>query len=119
MNILEALKSNSEEGVDIGKKYIDASYKYGKLKTFKILTYSLSAICKLFFIGSFLSAGLIFLSVAGAIALGNYFNNISLGYLTIGLLLSFIGLIVYLLRKKIIDKIIISELSQQFFDSNK
>jgi len=119
MNILEAFKSNSEEGADVGKKYITASYKYGKLKTFQILTYSLSAICKLFFIGSLLSVGFIFLLIAGAISIGNYLNNISLGYLIIGLLLTFIGLIVYMLRKRIIDKIIISEMSNQFFDSNK
>lgn len=118
MNILESIKNTSEDGVDIGKKYLDASYEYSKLKTFQILTYSLSTLSKLFLIGSLLSAGLIFLSVAGAIALGDYLNNISLGYLCTGLFLIVIGFLIYLLRK-LIDKKIITKMSKQFFDSKK
>ncbi|PQJ80612.1 hypothetical protein [Polaribacter porphyrae] len=118
MSILESIKSTSEDGVDIGKKYIDASYEYSKLKTFQILTYSLSTLSKLFLIGGLLSTGLIFLSVAGAVALGDYLNNMSLGYLFTGLFLMIIGLLIYILRKRI-DKKIIIKMSAQFFDSKK
>ncbi|WP_405565003.1 hypothetical protein [Polaribacter sp. Asnod6-C07] len=117
MNIFDALKSNSEEGVDASKDYVNASFEYGKLKIFQILTYSLSAFAKLLLIGSLLCMGLIFMSVAGAIALGNYLGNIALGHLIVGLFLAFLGFIIYLLRKRFIDKKIISEMSNQFFDS--
>ncbi|APZ46352.1 hypothetical protein BW723_08600 [Polaribacter reichenbachii] len=119
MNIFEAFKSNSEEGVDAGKDYVNASFEYGKLKTFQILTYSLSAFTKLLLIGSLLGIGVIFVSVAGAIALGNYLGNIALGHLIVGLFLAFLGFLIYLLRKRIIDKKIISEMSNQFFKSEK
>ena len=118
MNILESIKNTSENGVDLSKKYVDASYKYSKLKTFHVSTYFLSTLSKLFLIGSLLSAGLIFLSVAGAIAIGNYLNNMSLGYLFMGLFLMIIGFVIYLLRKHI-DKKIIKKMSILFFDSKK
>lgn len=118
MSILESLKKSSEDGVDIAKKYIETSYKYNKLKSFQILAYSLSTIIKLIFIGSLISAGMIFISLASAIALGNYLDNMSLGYLFVGLFLILIGFIIYLLRK-VIEKKVITKMSQQFFDSNK
>jgi ABC-type Mn2+/Zn2+ transport system permease subunit len=116
MDILESLKSASENGVDASKNYVDASYNYSKLKAFQVLSYSLSSLIKLFFIGSLLSAALLFISVAGAIALGDYYNNMALGYVLIGLFLLIIGIIVYALRKTI-DKNVITKLSQQFFES--
>lgn len=116
MDILESLKSISEDGVDIGKKYLDATYKYNKLKAFQILTHTASSLTKLFLIGSLLSAGLVFMSVAGAIALGDYLNNIALGYLIVGSILILLGIFIYLMRKYI-DKNIITSMSQQFFES--
>lgn len=116
MDILESLKSTSEDGVDIGEKYIDASYKYNKLKAFQILTYTTSSLTKLFLIGSLLSSGLLFMSVAVAIVLGDYFNNLSLGYLSVGFILLIVGLIIFSLRK-FIDKKIIIKMSTQFFES--
>jgi len=116
MNILESLKSTSEDGFDISKKYVDVSYKYSKLKAFQIVTYAVSSLSKLFLIGTLLSAGLIFMSVAGAIALGDYLNNMSLGYLCIGLSLLLIGYVIYLTRK-VIDKKIIKTMFPIFFDT--
>ena len=116
MNILESLKSTSEDGFDISKKYVDASYKYSKLKAFQIVTYALSSLSKLFLIGTLLSAGLIFMSVAGAIALGDYLNNSSLGYLWIGFFLILMGCLAYLFRK-IIDKKIIKTMFPKFYDT--
>lgn len=118
MSILESIKNTSEDGVDIGKKYVDASYEYGKLKTFQIVTYSLSTLSKLFLIGTLFAAGLIFMAVAGAVALGNYLNNMALGYLSIGAFLMIIGVLIFLFRK-FIDKKIITNMSAQFFDSKK
>ncbi|MHB0755213.1 hypothetical protein [Polaribacter sp. M15] len=116
MDILKSLKDTSEDGADIGKKYIEASYKYSKLKVFQILTHSISSLTKLFLIGSLLCVGVIFMSIAGAIALGDYLNNTSLGYLLVGFALMIFGFVVYLFRQ-LIDKKIIIKISQQFFKS--
>jgi hypothetical protein len=118
MNILEALKSTSEDGFDTSKKYLDATYKYNKLKAFQILTYTVSGLSKLFLIGSVLIIGLIFILIASAIALGDYLNSASLGYLFIGVFLIVIGFLIFLIRKAI-DKKIITKISQQFFEIKK
>lgn len=116
MGIIKSLKSTSEDGVDIGKKYVEACYKYNKLKIFQVLTYSISSLTKLFLVGSLLAVGIIFISVAGAIALGDYLQNISLGYVFVGFSLMTLGFLIYLIRK-VIDKYIIKNIAQQFFKS--
>lgn len=118
MNLFESLIGESEDGLDVGKKYITTSYKYTKLKTFQIFTYSISFIIKLLLIGSLILAGVIFLAIASAVAIGDYYRNPSLGYLIIGLLLFFISLLFFFFRNKI-DKKIIRKIASLFFDSNK
>lgn len=116
MDILESLKSTSENGVDLGKKYVETSLKYSKLKGFQIVTYTLSSATKLLLFGGFLAIGIIFMAIAGAIALGDYLNNPSLGYLYTGLGLLVIALLTLCLRK-IIDKKIITTIHHLFFES--
>jgi hypothetical protein len=118
MNLLESLASSSEDGIDAGKKFVKTSYNYNKLKAFKLLTYSLSSITKLFLLGTLFSVGIIFSAVAGAIAIGEYLNDLTLGYLSIGALFFTLGILIFLMRK-IIDRQIIKKMSMQFFDSKK
>lgn len=118
MSIFESLIDASEDGVDSSKKYVTTSYKYTKLKIFQLLTHSISIIVKLFLIGSLVLVGGIFLAVAAAIAIGDFYNNPYLGYLVIGGSLFLFSLLLYLFRG-VIDKKIIKKLSSQFFDSGK
>lgn len=118
MNLFESLINNSEEGMDLGKKYAITSYKYSKLKLFQILTYSISTIIKILFIGSLILSSIIFLAVAGAIAVGDYFKNPSLGYLIVGGSLFLLSLFFLFLRNRI-DKKVISKIANLFFESNE
>lgn len=113
MSILKSLNYTSENNVDKGKDYVDASYKYYKLKAFQISALSLSTILKLLFIGSFCVIGILFLSVALAIYLGEYFNSIAIGYVIVGALFLGICFVFFLFRKKI-DQIVIKKLAQKF-----
>jgi hypothetical protein len=69
-------------------------------------------------LGTLFSVGIIFSAVAGAIAIGEYLNDLTLGYLSIGALFFTLGILIFLMRK-IIDRQIIKKMSMQFFDSKK
>lgn len=114
MDLIESIIETSENSIDVSKKYLLTSYKYSKLKLFYLLTYSLSTFIKVTLLGGFISLGLIFSAIAGAIYLGEYFDNTSIGYLAVGLIMIIIGLITLFFRK-MIDKKIIKKISKHFF----
>lgn len=116
MEVIEKINSTTNKGADFSKKYIETSYQYGKLKIFQLVTVSISATVKMFLVGGFISIGLFFLAFASAVFLGNYLNNISLGYLIVGLFFLISAIFIFSLRKKI-DKKIIQKMSEIFFDS--
>lgn len=116
MSLFESINNSSDSAADIGKKYVTNSLSYIKLKTFFITALSISTVTKIVLVGGIITIGILFLSIALAITLGDYFESLSLGCLSVGLLYLFIGLIVYLLRS-IIDKKVIKSLSAKFFNS--
>ncbi len=114
MDLLESIIHTSDNGVDVSKKYLLTSYKYTKLKIFYLLTSSLATFIKVFLMGSLIATGFIFAAIAGAIALGEYFNNAAYGYLIVGGGMLLIGLLSLLFRK-IIDRKVIKTTSKNFF----
>lgn len=116
MEVIEKINKTTNKGADFSKKYIEASYQHGKLKIFQLVAISISATVKMFLVGGLISIGLFFLAFASAIFLGNYFNNISLGYLIVGLFFLIGSILIFSLRKKI-DKKIVQKMSDIFFDS--
>jgi hypothetical protein len=112
-------KDNSSNGViDTSKRYIDTSYKYLKLKIFHLLTTNVAMLSKMLLIGGLFTIGTIFLSISGALAIGEYLGNMSLGFLIISLVFLLIGLIMYLLRSTI-NKAIVRNMSDKFFETPK
>ena len=112
-------KDNSSDGtLDIGKRYVDTSYKYLKLKIFHLLATNITMLSKMIVIGGIFTIALIFVSLSGAIALGNYYENMPLGYLLVGFIFMLIGFIVYLVRD-VFNKLIITNLSAKFFEVPK
>lgn len=76
---------------------------------------SATSITKMMIIGSLVSIGMLFLSISGAIAIGDYLENTALGYFIIGSVYVFFGIILFLMRK-LIEKTIIKKLSKKVFD---
>ena len=115
MGIIEALDNTSTAAVDKGEAYIKTTKKYYELKVFQQLALLSVTGCKLALYFGLCILGLIFLAVAGASAIGDYFDNASIGYLFVSVL--FFGLIgiIYLVRNRI-EKMIIHKLSENFFD---
>ncbi|QTD38945.1 hypothetical protein JL193_06740 [Polaribacter batillariae] len=113
MSVFKSLNNSSDNGFNQGKKYVDASYKYYKLKAFYALTFSLSIIVKLLIIGGFVATGILFASIALAIFLGNCLESIALGYLSVAGIYVLLGVLVFFFRKNI-NKMIISKIADKF-----
>ena len=115
MSVFESLNNTADSATDIGEKYIKTSHRYFKLKVFQQLTVTVSFLGKALIIGALILAGLIFTAFAAAIAIGRALDNLSLGYLIIGLIFCLLAFIAYYLRAHINRKVI-SSMSQKFFD---
>jgi tellurite resistance protein TehA-like permease len=115
MTVFESLNNTADKATETAERYVKNSKGYVKLKIFQQLAISLSLATKFAIIGGMVSLGLIFVSIAGALAIGKQLDNVPLGFVIIGLLFLVFALIIYTLRKKI-NKKIIKELSEKFFD---
>lgn len=111
MNLFESTKM----GVKSGENYLKNSEEYFKLKIFQQLSMSFSLLVKLCIIGGLIFLGVVFIAVAGTIALGNWIGSMVFGVILVGVILLLLAMIAYLLRKKI-DKKIIKKMSKSYFD---
>ncbi|SEL94967.1 hypothetical protein SAMN04487910_3687 [Aquimarina amphilecti] len=115
MGVFNAINETSNKAIDHGESYVKSSQEYYKLKVFQQLTKSFSFLSKLAIIGSLLFLGLIFLTVAGAIWLGEIVGSTPLACIIMAASLFLCTIIAYLTRKEI-DKNIIKKISKEFFD---
>lgn len=115
INIFESISKSSTSGLEASKKLATTTAEYAKLKAFHLMALSATSITKMMIIGSLVSIGMLFISISGAIAIGDYLENTALGYLIIGSVYVFFGIIIFLMRK-LIEKTIIKKLSKKVFD---
>ena len=115
MSVFEDINNTTDRASQIGERYIKSSHQYFRLKIFQQLTLSLSMMTKVLIIGSLMFAGLVFLSIAGAIELGNAVNSYALGCLLVGLIYITLGIIMYLLRSKF-NSFVIKKVGTNFFN---
>ncbi|TXD48202.1 hypothetical protein [Polaribacter sp. IC073] len=115
MSLFNNLSNSADTGTDATKQFVTKTYEHTKLKVFQLSALTSAVIVKLFIIGGLAFLGLIFIAFSSAIALGEYLQNVALGYLCVGLIILVISLLLFFMRKTF-DKIIISKLSKIFFD---
>ncbi|MBU2997727.1 hypothetical protein KO500_14855 [Cellulophaga baltica] len=115
MSIIKSLDETTSNAAQSGEDYVKKTQKYYELKIFQQISILSSYILKVAIIGSLCILGLIFLAIAGATALGNYFHDRALGHLCTGLIFFATIILIYLFRKYI-DKFIIKKLSKTYFD---
>lgn len=113
--MFDIISKEADSAISKGKDYFKLSEDYYKLKIFQHLSLLFSFITKLAIFGSILLIALIFLSISGAIAIGNMLDDSAMGFLIVGSGLVLIAVIIYLCRHYI-DKKIITELSKDFFN---
>ncbi|MFS4446503.1 hypothetical protein [Maribacter sp. 2307UL18-2] len=116
MGIIDALDETSSAAAEKGEAYVKTTKKYYKLKLFQQLAILSSTGSTYAIYGIFCTLALIFLAVAGALALSAFFENAAIGFLIVGLLFLVILGVAYNSRKRI-EKNVIRKLSENFFDS--
>jgi hypothetical protein len=114
MRIFDNFSDSKDKGTAAGKQFLFKTYEHTTLKALQLSALTVSMLVKLVIIGSIASLGVVFLAISSAIALGTYFQNAALGYLSIGLLILFIALLIYFFRK-FFDKKVIIKMSKMFF----
>ncbi len=114
MSIFEEINNTTDKATKIGERYIKTSHQYFRLKVFQQLTLSLSLATKVLAVGSFLFVGLVFVSIAGAIELGNAVNSYALGFLLVGLIYFFFSIVMYGIRSRF-NSYIIKKVGFKFF----
>ncbi|MBO6880482.1 hypothetical protein [Winogradskyella sp.] len=115
MSVFNDINNTTDKASEIGERYLKTSHQYFKLKVFQQLTLTMSLLAKILLIGGIAFIGIIFLAVALAIELGNVFESLVLGYLSVGTIFLVVALIIYSLRAKI-NRFIIKTFSLKFFD---
>ena len=123
MSIFENFSNSADKGTDASKEFVSKSYEYTKFKAFQLTTLSIAIFkqfqsknfAKLLVIGGLVSLGFIFVAFSGAIALGEYLDNMALGYLCVGLCIIIFSFFLLAFRKSFYRKVV-SKMSKKFFN---
>ncbi|PWI30285.1 hypothetical protein DI383_07450 [Flavobacteriaceae bacterium LYZ1037] len=116
MNIFESLNDTTSKMVDAGEVYVKKTEEYYKLKVFQQISVSISFVTRGLIIGSVLFLALFFLTFSLALAIGEWLDNLALGYLIVAAFFLLVTVILYY-NRQVINKKIIRTLSTKFFDS--
>ena len=112
----EEIKENTENIQDQLQSYFESNFAYYKLKGFKLVTKSITAIIKLtLFLFCFFMV-LLFCSIALAFAIGNYFNSDPYGFAIVGGVYLFFIVLLFFLKDKIIERPVLQKFSEIFFN---
>ena len=112
----EELKENTEKIQEQTKVYIDSHLAYYKLWGFKVAMKSTTMILKFFLISICLMIFLLFISIAGAIALGEMMDSYSIGFLIVAGIYLVLALLLFLVKDKIVEGPILEKFSEIFFN---
>ena len=113
----EELKHDFSEIDKEVSAYVEHSLEYAKLKSFKISMVLVTYFAKVILVGILAVLTLLFLSLAASFALGDAFENLLYGFLTIGLVYLILALIGYALRDRL-NKPILRMFSKYYFDES-
>ena len=112
----EELKENTDAIQENAKAYIDSSIAYYKLWGFKVAMKSTTMLLKFLLIAICISIVLLFVSIAGAFALGNLFGSYPLGFLAVAGIYLVLALLLFLVKDKIVEGPILEKFSEIFFN---
>lgn len=115
---LEELKHNVEDIQENTKAYVEDTIAYYKLWGFKVAMKSTTLILKFTLIAICLMIVLLFVSVAGALALGNAFDSNVLGFLAVAGIYLILVLLLFLVKDKIVEGPILEKFSEIFFNED-
>lgn len=117
MPLNEEIKENFNEIKADARAFLDHNVDYYQLLGLKITSKAFGFILKIFLLALFLSIALLFISFAGAFAIGAALDSHTLGFLIIGGIYFIFSLLVYLLRRTLIDIPVVKKFSDIFYDN--
>jgi hypothetical protein len=112
----EDLKENREAIQHNAKAFIETNIAYYKLLGFKVAMKSTTFLLKFFLIAMCLMIVLLFISIAGALALSQLFDSYPLGFLAVAGIYLVLALLLFLLKNKIVEGPILKKFSEIFFN---
>ncbi len=112
----EELKENTEAIQENAKAFIETNIAYYKLWGFKVAMKSTTLILKFFLIAICLMIVLLFISIAGAMALGQLFGSYPIGFLAVAGIYLVLALLLFLVKDKIVEGPILEKFSEIFFN---
>lgn len=115
---LEELKDNVEDIQENAKAYIESSIAYYKLWGFKVAMKSTTLVLKFTLIAIFLMIVLLFVSVAGALAIGKALDSYVYGFLIVAAVYLVLALLLFLVKDKIVEGPILEKFSEIFFNED-
>lgn len=115
---LEELKDNIEDIQENAKAYAESTIAYYKLWGFKVAMKSTTLILKFTLIGICLMIVLLFVSVAGALALGEAFGSNVYGFLSVAGIYLILVFLLFLVKDKIVEGPILEKFSEIFFNED-
>ncbi|MBB1139417.1 hypothetical protein [Myroides sp. WP-1] len=111
----QEIKNNINEIKEHSEQYINSSMNYFRLWGLKITAKTAIIFMTVFAVGIFFLLSLLFISLFAAIAIGEQIQSRSLGFLYVGLFYLLISILVFTLRKYIVDRPLIKKLSEAIF----
>lgn len=112
----EELKENTEAIQENAKAYLESSLAYYKLWGFKVAMKSTTLMLKFFLIALCLMIVLLFVSLAGAMSLGQSLGSYPLGFLIVAGIYLILVLLLFLVKNKIVEGPILEKFSEIFFN---
>jgi ABC-type multidrug transport system fused ATPase/permease subunit len=112
----EELKESTEGIQEQVKAIIESNVAYYKLRTFKIAMKSTAMIVKVTMVALCFLMVLLFLSIALAFWLGNYYSNYGIGFLCVGGIYVIITLLLLLGKDRFIEGAVLKKFSELFFN---
>jgi hypothetical protein len=112
----EELKENTEAIQENAKAFIETNIAYYKLWGFKVAMKSTTLMLKFFLIALCLMIVLLFISIAGAMALGQLLGSYPLGFLAVAGIYLVLALLLFLVKDKIVEGPILEKFSEIFFN---
>ncbi len=113
---LEEIKENLEDLQENTQAYIETSLAYYKLWGFKVAMKSTTLALKFFLIALCLTIVLLFVSVAGALALGHLVGSYPFGFLLVAGIYLVLAFLLFLVKDKIVEGPILEKFSEIFFN---
>ena len=112
----DELKENVEDIQENTKAYIESSMAYYKLWGFKVAMKSTTLMVKFFLISICMLIVLLFISVAGALAIGKLLDSNVFGFLIVAGIYLVLALLLLLVKDKVIEGPVLEKFSEIFFN---